>query len=190
MIYNYYAKEDYYAYLSGGVQAWDLLLPNNVGLKKGDTVKVIETDNTGDETGRATSGTIVFNGVDGILTVNGNRDFYYINNLTTTNMYTLYRATLSQSGTNDPTAVVLENTTGYILDWSYSDIGYYYCNLSVVTDWSKVTMLIGSPASLGHNFTLSNAGGDYDININTGNSLGVNQDSLLVNCTVEIRFYS
>ena len=86
--------------------------------------------------------------------------------------------------------MVLENTTGFILDWSYSDVGYYYCNLSTVTDWSKVTMLIGSSASLGHNFTLSNAGGDYDININTGTSLGVNQDSLLVNCTVEIRFYS
>ena len=37
----------------------------------------------------------------------------------------IYRATLTQSGTDAPVATVLTNTTGVTLTWSYSNIGTY-----------------------------------------------------------------
>ena len=161
MIYNYYAKQDYYAYLSGGVAAWDLLLPNNIGLKKGDTVKVIETNNNGDETGRATSGTIVFNGVDGILTVNGNRDFYYINNITTSNMYTIYRATFKQTPGSDPVVTVLENTTGAA--WAWSTIGDYQLSASSTNIvYASKTVVLVAPFDVSNVGLVSKINGAYE----------------------------
>ena len=49
MNYNYEAQQNYYQYLASGVTAWVLLLPDNIGLKKGDTVTVIEVDSNGEE---------------------------------------------------------------------------------------------------------------------------------------------
>lgn len=144
MTYNYFAKIEQYKYLSGGVKAWDLLLPNNIGLKKGDTVRVWEVTNEEDSTGRVTDGTIVFNGVDGIMTVNGNRDFYYINNLNSYTMYKIFKATINQSGTAIPTATILENTTGLTPTFSRDDVGVYGIDNLGITNPAKVIVLISS----------------------------------------------
>lgn len=37
----------------------------------------------------------------------------------------IYRALITQQGTDDPTAIVLENTTGETLTFSYSGVGQY-----------------------------------------------------------------
>ena len=44
--------------------------------------------------------------------------------------YKVYTALLSQSGTNAPTAVVLENTLGDTVVWSYSITGEYIGTLN------------------------------------------------------------
>lgn len=38
---------------------------------------------------------------------------------------TIYVALLTQTGTNDPTATVLQNTTGQTLTWTRDGAGYY-----------------------------------------------------------------
>lgn len=42
-----------------------------------------------------------------------------------TPQYKVYTALLSQSGTNDPVATVLENTLGQTITWSYNNVGSY-----------------------------------------------------------------
>jgi hypothetical protein len=48
------------------------------------------------------------------------------NNNNNTMNYKVYTALLSQSGTDDPTAVVLENTLGENLTWTRDNVGFYY----------------------------------------------------------------
>jgi hypothetical protein len=189
MNYNYYAKQEYYAYLAGGVQAWDLLLPNNIDLKKGDTVKVIETYDNGDETGRATTGTIVFNGVDGIMTVNGNRDFYYINNLTTTNMFKLLRATVSQSDVDAPVLTILENTLGTTPTIIRDDVGLYSISTGLTITPSKCVCLIGSGYQPNDSIELSTHIGSADFGINSYNPVGTLSDDVLLNTAIDIKIY-
>ena len=43
----------------------------------------------------------------------------------------VYRALLTQTGTNAPVATVLENTLGGTVVWSYGDVGIYLATLSV-----------------------------------------------------------
>jgi len=189
MNYNYYAKQDYYAYLAGGVQAWDLLLPNNIGLKKGDTVTVIETYDNGDETGRATTGNIVFNGVDGIMTVNGNKDFYYINNLTTTNMYKVFRATLTQTGTAIPVASILENTTGLVPVLSRDDIGFYGIDNLGIVNAEKVIILFSTTndaSAIQLAVPLQNA---HEVSIQTLLGIGNPSDDILTSAGIEIKIF-
>ena len=45
-----------------------------------------------------------------------------------TPQYKVYTALLSQSGTNAPTATVLENTLGQTITWSYNGIGNFITN--------------------------------------------------------------
>lgn len=45
-----------------------------------------------------------------------------------TPQYKVYTALLSQSGTNDPVAVVLENTLGQTITWSYNGTGNFITN--------------------------------------------------------------
>lgn len=41
----------------------------------------------------------------------------------------VYRALLTQSGTDAPVAIILENTLGDVPVWSYIDVGEYNCSL-------------------------------------------------------------
>ena len=44
--------------------------------------------------------------------------------------YDVYTAILTQSGTDDPTATVLENTLGGTVVWTYVDVGTYLGTLT------------------------------------------------------------
>lgn len=48
----------------------------------------------------------------------------------TTNGVKVYRALLTQTGTDAPVATVLENTLGGTVVWSYSDVGLYVGTLN------------------------------------------------------------
>jgi hypothetical protein len=75
MNYNYYAKQDYYAYLSSGVGAWELLLPISSGVVKGMIIVVIEVDDMSLPTGNQLVGIVFRFGSDNMI-VNNNSSYY------------------------------------------------------------------------------------------------------------------
>lgn len=186
MNYNYYAKQDYYAYLSSGVGAWQLLLPISSGLKKGDTVTVLEVDNNSDLTGNVSVGTVVFISSEGILNVSGNQSYYYINSINNFTMYTIYRATISQSGTDDPVVTVLQNTTDGLYLWVYDETGVYGANNTGITDFTKVQMFISTPPNSDQVFLFNQAISGEDIGIATYGSGNIPTDGLLINAAVTV----
>lgn len=189
MNYNYEAKQNYYKYLASGVKGWDLLLPDNVGLKKGDTVTVIEVDSNGEETGRATIGTIRFSGHEGFLTVKGNQSYYYLTNITTANMYTLLRGTITQTGTDIPVITILENTTGLSPVLGRDDIGSYGITNIGIVDASKVVVLL-STSDDSNIIQLATAFEDsYDIHLQSFLGAGNPYDGLLTNAGIDIKIY-
>ena len=58
--------------------------------------------------------------------------------------YKVYTALLTQTGTNAPVATVLENTLGYNISYSYSNVGRYQANFSNSIDTNKVLVQIGN----------------------------------------------
>ncbi len=81
MEYAFNVSVGYYKYLSGGVKAWDLLIPKSVGLVAGDTVRVTEIDSLGVPTGRGTTGVVRFNGSDDLLVSTSEKPLHWIINL-------------------------------------------------------------------------------------------------------------
>jgi hypothetical protein len=92
-------------------------------------------------------------------------------------------ALLTQSGTDAPTAVVLENTTGQQFTWTYSGVGEYVATGGFTV--AKSTFL-GNSAGASHvyaAFTTSNVTvSSYDVN-------GAAANGILTNSTIEIRLY-
>jgi len=98
--------------------------------------------------------------------------------------YTKYVALLTQSGTDAPTAVVLENTTGQQFTWTYSGVGEYAASGNFVV--AKSAFLTGGINGAGHLsgfFTTSTA------NVNTYDTAGAAANNSLNNSTIEIRLY-
>jgi len=107
--------------------------------------------------------------------------------------YTVYTALLTQVGTADPTAIVLENTTGQTITWVYGGgLGYYIGNYSSTFDPQKTVVLIGSGSmSLNQNISLM-AGVGYSNNLIEIFAATLNnpsQNNVLKNTTIEIRIY-
>ena len=91
-----------------------------------------------------------------------------------------YKASLTQSGTSAPTAVVLENTLGDIV-WTRNDTGYYFGTLLGAFTSGKTLLLIGQ--NYGNDkkeITYINLDSEDSIYIETVDN-GVNSDSVLVN---------
>lgn len=154
------------------------------------------------------SGVTVFKGTDGVGISNivdngdGSVTFYYTdgNTFTTTNTfarpYKSYVALLTQTGTNNPTAVVLENTLGVTPIWTRDAVGKYYTNLGAVAfPANQGVCFIGGSGNLGL--------ADTDVRINSlfgtsgiyggyilSTSLGALADGVLTNASVEIRVYN
>jgi hypothetical protein len=188
--YNHYVKSDYYNYLSSGIEAWTLLLPSSPYLSKGDTVSVYEVNNALEPTGRVSVGTVKWGVNNGLEVTNQQSIFYYITNVTNIVMYTVYRATMYQTGSSDPVATVLENTTGLSFVWSYRNVGEYGCNIGGIADLSKFFYLVGTSNSLGNQVIMTSSGSDDDIDILTGLNDGTPSDDILRYTAIEIRIYS
>ena len=106
--------------------------------------------------------------------------------------YKVYTALLTQSGTDAPVAIVLENTIGEIV-WSYDSIGFYKATLLNSFPYGKTVFLFGNTYS---SVNLVADCLDYNIS-NSVMTLGVFSisignptDSSLGNTPIEIRVYN
>ena len=103
--------------------------------------------------------------------------------------YKIYTALLTQSGTNDPVATVLENTLSGNIVWSYESTGIYLGVLNGAFPLNKTGVLMGNSGvdslSLikGYRSTIN------DIYIEASVS-GVGTNGLLNYTLIEIRVYN
>ena len=107
--------------------------------------------------------------------------------------YKVYTALLTQTSTNAPTAIVLENTLGGNIVWTRTAIGAYYGTLTgFFTDIDKVFCVIGNGntmGSYGDNINLFWQRHDNDAIHITTVKTNNNQDGVLVRSPIEIRVY-
>lgn len=101
--------------------------------------------------------------------------------------YKVYSALLTQSGINNPTAIVLENTLGFTPTWYWSNDGYYSTNEAF--DDTKTTVSISNNTAINiayYNITSAIASGGYGaITIYTQDT-----NSVLNRTPIEIRVYN
>jgi hypothetical protein len=104
--------------------------------------------------------------------------------------YKSYSALLTQSGTSAPTAIVLENTLGGGLIWSYTNEGYYTATL--VEGFS-----IGNTFATANSSPLGAASFNLDLGLTSDtnelysyNFSNVLSNSILAKTPVEIRVYN
>lgn len=113
--------------------------------------------------------------------------------------YSVYTALLTQSGTNPPTATVLENTLGVSITWGYGSLGNYNTNY-ITGNINKVAIFCSQGSSPVSYSILSYANPDgptVAFNIQTlanytGAFIGAigPNNGLLSNAFVEIRVYN
>ncbi len=104
--------------------------------------------------------------------------------------YKIYTALLTQTGTTDPEAIVLENTLDILPDWSYENVGVYYIN-NINFDIQKTFYVIsplGNPNyRVGTLFDL----GFNRVKVYTQNQFSLSpQDDILTKTSIEIRVYN
>lgn len=108
--------------------------------------------------------------------------------------YKVYVALLSQNGTSAPTAIVLQNTLGADIVWTYDAVGDYTGTLSgVFTNDKTITI------PLIEKYTINDLAGDANIRIapNDINTVKiktldngfVDVNGILLNSPIEIRVY-
>lgn len=102
--------------------------------------------------------------------------------------YLKYVALLSQSGTDDPTAIVLENTLGGTVVWTREDVGFYVGTLAGAFVEDKTALFIVNTRGLDTGIFITR-GNSNAVEIQTGDSDGTSRDSYLDVTTVEIRVY-
>lgn len=102
--------------------------------------------------------------------------------------YKVYTALLSQTETDAPTAIVLENTLGGTIVWTYDRPGVYLATLTGVFIVGKTTVNQGTLSNTGaymQNYKQLNV-----IELYTFNNLNVKTDDMLGNTEIEIRVYN
>jgi hypothetical protein len=62
--------------------------------------------------------------------------------------YRVYRAFITQLGSDDPVAIVIENTLGMDVTFEYSDTGVFYAYTSEVLFDGPTTILNGKPVTV------------------------------------------
>jgi hypothetical protein len=145
-------------------------------------------------------GNVVTAGTKGIIVGDGqtlSESGMVINNLTVTGTingdvvvpYKKYVATISQTGTSDPTVTILENTIGDIM-WTRVGVGVYQGVLSTAfPDQDKTYLMINQNTQSGGQINYINWFDASTIEIATLDTTFTPDDSLLLNTTIEIRTY-
>jgi hypothetical protein len=111
----------------------------------------------------------------------------------TTPSYKVYTALLSQSETNAPVAIVLENTLGGTVVWSYTETGAYFGVLTNAFKFDKTCFIatlgfINVPTQFG---TIAVARTSNNaIRLKTTDVIGILSDNVLDKATIEIRVYN
>ena len=100
-----------------------------------------------------------------------------------------YRALLTQSGTNAPTAVVLENTLGGSPVLSYSGGGIYVLTLSGAFLTDKVFLSYEARKSSGVSWIVAYRSSDNTIAIQSYDSAGNLTDGIMSSLSFEINVY-
>ena len=105
--------------------------------------------------------------------------------------YKVYTALLTQSGTNPPTATVLENTLGGTVVWSYTSPGYYVATLNNTFTINK-TAIIFSFADDGNGWIATPYYiDDSNIGLSTmSDAVTPANGKMLYPSTIEIRVYN
>lgn len=104
-----------------------------------------------------------------------------------TEPYKVYTALISQSGTNAPTATVLENTLGGTIVWSRFSTGVYHATLSGAFTSNKTFVIITNQVSSG--FVQSyNLISTSEIQVFNSTNLTTNTDNMKM--SIEIRVYT
>jgi hypothetical protein len=102
--------------------------------------------------------------------------------------YKVYTALLTQSGTDDPVATVLENTLGGEVVWSRGDDGYYEAQSNDLFTTEKTFCFISKTTNISDNLMIYADGINQcalEIEDSSGNSI----DGALMNTPIEIRVY-
>lgn len=123
--------------------------------------------------------------------------FTRINNIPTYEpKYKVYTALLTQTGTNAPTAEVLENTLGGDIVWIRDDVGYYIGEFSGISP-TKTTVIVGNSTTAFQQDAVLIVTGVSNGSLELGTSLinlsiadFVSEDDKLSNTPLEIRVYS
>ena len=97
--------------------------------------------------------------------------------------YKVYTASLTQEGTDNPSAVVLENTLGFDVTWERTGVGVYVLTLPSGTDMTKIFILLGI-YNESTEVSIIDKLGVQSITITTSGS-----DDSLSNSGIEIRMY-
>ena len=141
------------------------------------------------------SGVTILSGVSNVSVTNSSgitvteSNVTYDNGIKTYNnvSYKKYIALLNQTGTNDPTATVLENTLSSGITWSRSTTGEYEGTLTGEFTNNKTFVLITLTQS---GQVLAGRKTDNKVQVYTFTDLGVAIDGYLTNASIEIRVYS
>jgi hypothetical protein len=106
--------------------------------------------------------------------------------------YKVYTASLTQSSTDAPIAVVLENTLGGEVIWSYVDIGVYKATTPITLTDEKTAII---PPTVDSDFGFGTGVTNISFNNNevyiyVSDVDGVEQNGGLYKSTIEIRVYN
>jgi hypothetical protein len=127
--------------------------------------------------------------VDGTISANaatGSNQVVIKSQLDAVRPYKVYTALLTQTGTNAPTAVVLENTLGGSITFGYTGVGTYSANSSSFFTTSKTSVILGGLGAYSSgSFILDNS----TITLTTAVG-GVYDNGGLTNTFLEIRVYN
>lgn len=121
------------------------------------------------------------------VTVSGNLVVTGSNNIVP---YKIYAAKLTQTGTNNPTAVVLQDTLGDVVSFQRTTVGRYLIQSNAFTN--DKTVVIATQIDLNTNtigFSLSNSPTGVQISMGTVNAISNYADDLLNGDFIEIRVY-
>jgi hypothetical protein len=129
---------------------------------------------------------IIQSQASGPVTVN---DDLVVNGTNNIRPYKVYSAILSQTGTNAPTAVVLENTIGSIF-LTRTDVGMYRISSNSLFTADKTSISCNGVGYTNGELVYAVVGGIGFCQLVTRTSAGVTSDDILYKNFIEVRVYN
>ena len=104
--------------------------------------------------------------------------------------YKVYTALLTQEDENDPTAIVLENTTGLTISFLRDSPGIYVCTISDAFPNTKIVVFLSPNDENNYGFAWWVTNSPDQLLVKTKNTSMVNSDNILAYTSIEIRVYN